>query len=225
MIIITGVSGGIGSELVYHLKKFDKVIGIYNKVKPKKISNVEFIKCDITSKKQLQNLEKKIKFDKFITFLSLAGTKNDNLLINQNFNQIDQTINVNIKSNIFLNKLIINKMIFSKWGRIIFFSSTGALRGDVGTSAYSASKTALYGLSKVISKEYGKYNITSNIINLGAFNSGMYKKLSTKNKNKILKNLPNSKLGKSRDIALAIKFIIDCGFVNGSVIKLDGGAN
>ena len=36
-------------------------------------------------------------------------------------------------------------------------------RGDVGT-LYSASKTALYGFSKVLSKEYGKYNITSNVI-------------------------------------------------------------
>ena len=35
MFILTGASGGIGSELVHYLKNFDKVLGIYNKTKPK----------------------------------------------------------------------------------------------------------------------------------------------------------------------------------------------
>lgn len=226
MIILTGVSGGIGSELVHYLKNFDKVLGIYNKTKPKtKIDNVEFFNCDITKKEQLKKFEKRIKFEKTITFLSLAGTKQDSLLINQSSKAINQTIDINLKSNIIISKSIINQMIFSKWGRIIFFSSMGASRGDVGTSLYSASKTALYGFSKVLSKEYGKYNITSNVIDLGAFNSGMYKKLSNKSKNKILKDLPNSKLGEVKDIASTIKFLINNSFVNGSIIKLDGGAD
>tara|TARA_B100000963_G_scaffold60448_1_gene48367 strand:+ start:39028 stop:39708 length:681 start_codon:yes stop_codon:yes gene_type:complete len=226
MIILTGVSGGIGSELIHHLKKFDKILGIYNKKKPKnKIHNVEFFQCDITKKNHLKKLEKKIKFEKSIIFLSLAGIKQDSLLINQSLKAIDQTIDINLKSNILISKIIINQMIFSKWGRVIFFSSTGASRGDVGTSLYSASKTALYGFSKVLSKEYGKYNITSNIIDLGAFNSGMYKKLNNRNKNKILKNLPNSKLGEVKDIASTIKYLINNSFINGSIIKLDGGAD
>ena len=84
MIILTGVSGGIGSELVHYLKNFDKVLGIYNKTKPKaKIANVEFFNCDITKKEQLKKFEKRIKFEKTITFLSLAGIKQDSLLINQ----------------------------------------------------------------------------------------------------------------------------------------------
>ena len=53
----------------------------------------------------------------------------------------------------------------------------------------------------------------------------MYKKLSNKSKNKILKDLPNSKLGEVKDIASTIKFLINNSFVNGSIIKLDGGAD
>ena len=94
-----------------------------------------------------------------------------------------------------------------------------------GTSAYSASKTGLQGLSKVISKENAQYNITSNIIELGAFEAGMYKKLSKKEKIKILNKLPNKKLGTIKDIANTIKFLINTNFINGSVIKIDGGAD
>ena len=114
-------------------------------------------------------------------------------------------------------------MIFSKWGRIIFFSSTGALRGDVGTSAYSASKTALYGLSKVISKEYGKYNITSNIISLGYFESKMWSSLNSNLQKKLLKQTLNGKLGDPSVIFDTIKLIVKHSYINMSKIDLDGG--
>ena len=134
-------------------------------------------------------------------------------------------IDTNLGSNFLICKYLIKKMIFSKWGRVIFFSSTGAKRGDIGTSGYSASKTGLYGLSKVISKEYGQHNITSNIFELGAFEAGMYKKLNEKQKMKIVSKLPNKKLGTINEITLAIKLLINSSFINGSVIKIDGGAD
>ena len=68
-------------------------------------------------------------------------------------------------------------------------------------------------------------NITSNIIELGAFDTGMYKKLNQKIKNKIIEKIPSNKLGQKRDIINTIKFIIDTSFMNGSVVKIDGGAD
>lgn len=226
MIILTGVSGGIGLPLAKQLAKIDNVIGIYKKNKPViKIKNVKFVKCDISEEKQLDKLKKYLKNKNKMILVSAAAVKLDNLLINQSISNWKKMIDVNLGSNFLLSKFFIKKMIFSKWGRIIFFSSTGARRGDVGTSAYSASKSGLRGLSKVISKEYAQYNITSNIIELGAFEAGMYKKLSNKEKIKILNKLPNKKLGTIKDISNVIKFLINTNFINGSVIKIDGGAD
>jgi NAD(P)-dependent dehydrogenase (short-subunit alcohol dehydrogenase family) len=157
--------------------------------------------------------------------ISAAAVKFDNLLINLSLRSWKQMIETNLGSNFLICKYLIKKMILSKFGRIIFFSSTGAKRGDPGTSAYSASKTGLNGLSKVISKEYGRYNITSNILELGAFKTGMYKDLSKKQQKKIIDKLPNKKLGSVTEITFAIKFLINSNFVNGSVIKIDGGAD
>ena len=226
MIVLTGISGGIGLQLAKYMAKFDSVIGIYKKNKPLiKIKNVKFVQCDISDEKQLIKLEKYIKNKSKLILISAAAVKLDNLLINQSMNDWKKMIDVNLGSNFLLCKFLIKKMIFCQWGRVIFFSSTGARRGDVGTSAYSASKTGLQGLSKVISKEYAQYNITSNIIELGAFEAGMYKKLSKKEKIKILNKLPNKKLGTIKDIANTIKFLINTNFINGSVIKIDGGAD
>jgi len=226
MIILTGISGGIGLPLAKQISKIDKVIGIYKNNKPEiNIKNVIFLKCDISDEKQLTKLDKYIKSKDKLILISAAAVKFDSLLINQSMSNWKKMIDTNLGSNFLICKYLIKKMIFFKWGRIIFFSSTGAKRGDIGTSGYSASKTGLYGLSKVISKEYGHYNITSNIFELGAFDVGMYKKLNEKQKMKIIDKLPNKKLGTISEITLAIKLLIKSSFISGSIIKIDGGAD
>jgi 3-oxoacyl-[acyl-carrier protein] reductase len=226
MIILTGISGGIGLPLAKQVSKIDHVIGIYKNNKPEiNIKNVTFLQCDISVEKQLTKLDKYIGRDDQLILISAAAVKFDSLLINQSFSNWKKMIDINLGSNFLICKYLIKKMIFSKWGRIIFFSSTGAKRGDIGTAGYSASKTGLYGLSKVISKEYGQYNITSNVFELGAFEAGMYKKLNEKQKMKIINKLPNKKLGTINEITLAIKLLIKSSFINGSIIKIDGGAD
>ncbi len=226
MIILTGISGGIGLPLAKQVSKIDQVIGIYKNNKPEiNIKNVTFLQCDISVEKQLTKLDKYIRSDDQLILISAAAVKFDSLLINQSFSNWKKMIDINLGSNFLICKYLIKKMIFSKWGRIIFFSSTGAKRGDLGTAGYSASKTGLYGLSKVISKEYGQYNITSNVFELGAFEAGMYKRLNEKQKIKIINKLPNKKLGTINEITLAIKLLIKSSFINGSIIKIDGGAD
>ena len=226
MIILTGISGGIGLPLAKQVSKIDQVIGIYKNNKPEiNIKNVTFLQCDISVEKQLTKLDKYIRSDDQLILISAAAVKFDSLLINQSFSNWKKMIDINLGSNFLICKYLIKKMIFSKWGRIIFFSSTGAKRGDIGTAGYSASKTGLYGLSKVISKEYGQYKITSNVFELGAFEAGMYKKLNEKQKMKIINKLPNKKLGTINEITLAIKLLIKSSFISGSIIKIDGGAD
>ena len=227
MIILTGASGGIGQQIIKPLSKFDNIIGIYNSTKPKiDLKNVSFIKIDLLKEIEILKLIKKIKnSNEKITLINCAGVKKDNLIINQPYKEWKSIIDLNLNTSFLLSKHLLKKMIFNRWGRVIFISSSGARDGDLGTGAYSSSKTGLIGLSKVISKEYGKYNITSNIIELGAFDTGMYKKLNQKIKNKIIEKIPSNKLGQKRDIINTIKFIIDTSFMNGSVVKIDGGAD
>ena len=78
-------------------------------------------------------------------------------------------------------------------------------------------------MNKVFSKEYAKFNITFNTINLGSFKTGMYEKLNKKIQNKILKEIPSGKTGKFCNIRNAIRFIISSDYVNGTEINIDGG--
>ena len=54
-------------------------------------------------------------------------------------------------------------LIKNKWGRVINFSSTGGLAGEIGTLLYSSSKYASLGMTKVLSKEYPINNLILSI--------------------------------------------------------------
>ena len=106
---------------------------------------------------------------------------------------------------------------------LINFSSTGGLKGEIGTFLYTSSKYASVGMMKVLSKEYAKFNITFNTIKLGNFNMGMFNKLNNKTKKNIFRKIPSGKTGDIKNIYNAIKFIIYSNYVNGAEIAVDGG--
>ena len=113
-------------------------------------------------------------------------------------------------------------MIKYNFGRFIFLSSKKAEQGSEGNILYSFSKSGLFGISRSISKEYRKFNITSNIISLGYFNSKMWLSLNPGVK-KLLKQTLYGKLGNPSVLQDVIKLIIKHQFINMSKIDIDGG--
>ena len=114
-------------------------------------------------------------------------------------------------------------MVKNKWGRIINISSTGGERGDVGTTVYTTSKLASNGITKIISKEFARFGITSNTIKLGNFNTGMFLNLNANIKKKILNDIPSKKTGKISNIYRAISFLIQSEYTNNAILNIDGG--
>ena len=226
MIIVTGASGGIGRKILKDISKIDKVIGIYNSNKP----NFKFIssKCKIyrinlLNENEIREFTKKyLQKEKKISLVHLASLKKESLLINQNIDDMKKDFDLNFFSAAYFSKLLIPMMAKNNWGRFIFFSSTGGEKGDVGTASYTSTKMATLGLSRVISLEYSKFNITSNIIRLGNFNTGMYKKLSVSKKKELINQIPSKKLGDFKDIVSTISLIIKSNYINGAEINIDG---
>ena len=58
---------------------------------------------------------------------------------------------------------------------------------------------------------------------MDTFDTGLFKKLDNEIKREILKKIPSNKTGNFKDIYNAIKFLTDSGYVNGSIINIDGG--
>lgn len=226
MIILTGASGGIGRGIIPYLLEIDEVVGIYNTTKPQTSVNQRLTleQLNLENSSAIKTFLNKWK-DKFskITLIHLAAAKIDGLTTNYEESAWDQVMNVNLKGNFILTQALLPRMIQEQWGRIIHVSSRGALEGGVGTLAYSTSKAGLLGLSRVLAKEYARFNVTSNVLVLGHFEVGLYNKLSEEVKKNLLNQVPSKTLGKVPDIFGAIKFLMGAPYVNGAAINVDGG--
>lgn len=228
MILLIGASSGIGLKLIKELVKYHDVIATYNKKKIDikiKTKKKLFIKqLDISSEKKIKKfIEDNSKILKKVTFINLATISVDKLITDLSFKDIKRTFEINSFSNILFTKYLIKKMIDNNFGRFIFFNSTRASRGDVGISLYSSSKSILKPFSKCISKEFGRFNITSNVISLGYFNSPLLNNIDKKIRDKLINEIPSKKIGKIKNISNIIKSIIKSDYINAAEIKIDGG--
>jgi len=227
MIILTGASGGIGREIISHLLKIDETIGLYNKSTPPAVQDRRLLyeKVDLQKASEIRGFVKKYnkKLTK-VTLVNLAVSKIDNLAVNYTESDWDKVMAVNLKGVFLLAQSLLPHMVGEKWGRIVHISSLGGMQGAPGTVVYSASKTALCGMSRALAKEYARYNITSNVLVLGYFAAGLFNTLKEDLKRDLLSRIPSKRLGDISNIASAIDFLIKSEYVNGATINIDGGA-
>jgi 3-oxoacyl-[acyl-carrier protein] reductase len=226
MIILTGASGGIGKAILPMLAKLDNVIAIYHSKYPdiKGLDGVSAYQMDITSENQVNKFIEimKGKLAKPV-LIHAAALSRDGLVADYDTEDWEQVINVNLRGDFLLTKATLKLMISENWGRIIHISSVAGMRGIPGTIAYSTAKTGLIGMSRVLANEYARFGITSNVIILGYFNTGLIETLSEKMRNKIIGSIPSGHLGEPKNIVNAIDFIMKSEYANGSSISLDGG--
>jgi len=226
MIILTGASGGIGKAILPMLAKLDNVIAIYHSKYPdiKGLDGASAYQMDITSENQVNKFIEIMKGELTKPVLiHAAALSRDGLVADYDTEDWEQVINVNLRGDFLLTKATLKLMISENWGRIIHISSVAGMRGIPGTIAYSAAKTGLIGMSRVLANEYARFGITSNVIILGYFNTGLIETLSEKMRNKIIGSIPSGHLGEPKNIVNAIDFIMKSEYANGSSISLDGG--
>ena len=222
--IVTGFSSDLANKALIKFSSDNKIYGTYNSNKINVDNpNVYLDLLDLNDELAIKTYVSKIKDDlSQIIVINLAAYKKDSLLHDIEKDDLDKTFGVNVYSNIMLMKYLTPIMINNKWGRIIHISSEKAMRGSVGAALYSSSKSALQGLNRGLAKEYARFGITSNIINLGYFDSGLFRKLPDSTKKEFINSIPTKKLGSPEDIYNCICFLILSEFTNGSIITIDG---
>lgn len=226
VLILLGASSGIAQELLKYFKNSYEIYAFYNTNIPKENNSayIKKIKLDLLNNKELFRKIKKINLQNSkIIIINFATIKLDKISLYINQKDINKTFQINTFSFLKILQIILPFMMKCKWGRVINISSTGGLTGDKGTLLYSSSKNATHSMIKVMSKEYSTFNITFNTLSLGHFNFGLFKLLKKDTKKEILKKIPSHKTGNVKNIYNAIKFLIDSDYVNGSIVKIDGG--
>lgn len=226
MIVVTGAGGGIGRAILEPLSKVDRVIGVYNRTRPDVVESaaLQLQQLDLLDPAAIQAFVEGRSTDLTSTTIVHCAAKSiDRLAVQFAVGEWDEVLNVNLKGPFLLNKAVVPGMIREQWGRLIHVSSIVGAEGAAGTTAYAASKSGLTGLARVFCKEYARFNVTSNVLQLGYFDTGLIDTLSEKARDAILSRIPSRTLGNVSNIVRTVRWLIEADYVNGALIPIDGG--
>ena len=225
MIIITGITGGIGN---YLFNKFyqngEEIIGTYYQNKPDGSQYSNCVQLDITDNDAVESFIKNVSSQlNNITLINSAGITYNSFAHKADVNEWTKVINVNLNGTFYLTRSILPLMREQNFGRIINLSSIVSQTGVLGTSAYAASKAGLTGMIKSIALENAKNSITINNINLGYFKVGMINTVSPEMQEKIKAKIALNEFGDPENIFNTIQYISETPYLTGSCFVLIGG--
>ena len=154
-----------------------------------------------------------------------AGIAIDALLLRQKDDDFTTLWRTNVLGAINCARSASRSMMRSRWGRIVFMSSVVGEMGNVGQTAYAATKAALLGAARSIAREYAGRNVTANVIAPGYIDTDMTGGMSPEHREQLLRLVPLGKIGSAHDVAAACAYLVseEAGYVTGQVLRVNGG--
>lgn len=227
-VLVTGATRGIGRETALaFLEQGYEVIGVYVKsddqAKELIKKGITLYKCDISNKKQVENLAKKV--GDIDILVNNAGISLRKVFQTVNAEEEQRLYGVNLFGTLNVTRAFLQGMINQKSGAVINVSS---VFGEIGGSCevdYSASKAALIGLTKALAKEVGPSCVRVNCVTPGIIDTDINSNLSIDDVRDLTDEIPLECLGKAREVAEVITFLASekASYITGSVIRVDGG--
>jgi 3-oxoacyl-[acyl-carrier protein] reductase len=154
-----------------------------------------------------------------------AGISIDGLLLRLKDEDLDRLFATNVRGAIACARACSRGMMRARWGRIVFMSSVVGEMGNVGQTAYAATKAAVMGAAKSIAREYASRNITCNVVSPGFIDTDMTATMTPEMKEQLGKIIPLGRTGTAKDVAAACLYLAseEAGYVTGQVLSVNGG--
>ena len=154
-----------------------------------------------------------------------AGITKDGLFVRMKEDDWDRVLAVNLKGSFLCGQQAAKHMMKQRQGAIVNIASIVGVMGNAGQANYSASKAGLIGLTKTMARELAPRNITVNAIAPGFIDTEMTRVLDEKIRDKLIEQIPLSRLGLPDDIAHSAAFLVSgrSSYITGQVINVNGG--
>ncbi len=233
--LVSGASRGIGQAIALELgKRGATVIGTATSEGGAEAISKAFTEAGIKGKGMMLNVTDVESIDGVIKaigdefgaptiLVNNAGITRDNLLMRMKEDEWDDIINTNLSSVYRLSKAVLRGMTKARHGRIINIASVVAAAGNAGQTNYSAAKAGMLGFSKSLAREVGGRGITVNAVAPGFIDTDMTRQLSDEQRDALAKDIPLGRLGSVADIAHAVAYLAEAGYVTGETLHVNGG--
>lgn len=154
-----------------------------------------------------------------------AGITRDTLLMRMSDEDFEDVVNTNLTGVFRVVKRVTKSMLRAKYGRVILIGSVVGLLGSAGQVNYSATKSALVGIARSITRELGAKNITANVIAPGFIDTDMTAELGEELAAKYRSQIPAGRFATPEEVAKVVAWVAseDASYISGAVIPVDGG--
>jgi 3-oxoacyl-[acyl-carrier protein] reductase len=168
VMVISGTSKGIGNGIArFFLDKEYRVAGCSRGASTITHGRYTHTQLDVGEEEKVRNWIRSIKNDlgRIDVVISNAATAPANLLMAMTSSEVlENVLKVNIAGSYYVCREASRVMALQKSGRIITLSTMAVGLHEEGTSAYSASKSAVVEMTKIMAKELAPLGITCNVI-------------------------------------------------------------
>jgi NAD(P)-dependent dehydrogenase (short-subunit alcohol dehydrogenase family) len=139
----------------------------------------------------------------------------------------DTVLDTNLKGSFFCAQAVVGEMIKRKYGRIINIGSCTCVFGMEGIAAYTASRGGILAMTRCMAAEWGKYNITVNVLAPGWFKTAQNAVLYENKQwvDYITGRIPLGRPGQPNDLDGAVVFLSSdaSAYITGQILLVDGG--
>jgi 3-oxoacyl-[acyl-carrier protein] reductase len=234
--VITGGANGIGFAIAQHLAQhgaqvvlLDAQKAAVNKAAKHIGTQAAASTLDVTNEAQVAHTVAKIarKFGRIDILVNSAGTTGKtNIKTHEvEFENFKQVFEVNVNGCFLTSRAVLPHMLKRNYGRILHIASIAGKEGNAGMLAYSASKAAVIGMTKVQGKEYAETGITVNALAPAVIRTAMVAALPDEQVRYMTDKIPMKRCGTLEEIAALAAYIVSppASFTTGFTFDMTGG--
>lgn len=238
-VIITGANRGIGRAVVERMaseganiwacvRKLEPSFNLEMKSVAKKYGvTIWPVVMKLDSEKDIQEGFKQICSEKcsIDVLINNAGVGHAGGFGMTKEQDLYDVFSINTFAPMILSKLVSRKMMRQNKGVIVNVASIAGIDSSAGNCIYGPSKAALISFTKCFSSEMASYGIRVNAVAPGPVDTDMVEIFADVAKEHLFHRTPVERLARPEEIADVITFLASdqAGFVNGQVIRVDGG--
>ncbi len=154
-----------------------------------------------------------------------AGITKDTLLLRMSDADFEQVVDTNLTGVFRVLKRVTKSMLKAKFGRVIFIGSVVGVLGSAGQVNYAASKSALIGMARSVTRELGSRNITANVVAPGFIDTDMTEALGEDLQKSYIDRIPAGRFASPEEVAKVVRWMAsdEASYISGAVIPVDGG--
>ncbi len=236
--LVTGCDTGLGQGMTVGLAEAGcDIVGVNRKIPHETAQRVEAlgrrfhaIQADLRDQQQLTSIvdEAVEKMGHLDILINNAGTIRRCDAIDFSEKDWDEVMDLNLKSLFFLSQAVARQFIAQgSGGKIINIASMLSWQGGIRVPSYTASKSGVMGLTRLLANEWAKHNINVNAIAPGymATNNTRQLREDAERNKEILDRIPAGRWGTPEDLQGAAVFLASpaADYVNGYTLAVDGG--